>query len=345
MAHDLFISHSSKDKTISDAICAALEGAGIRCWIAPRDVQPGRSFAGEINRAIQQSKVMVLVFSASSNNSEQILREVQLAVNSHLHIVQFRLEDVRLNDDLGYFLSTPHWLDAMQPPLENHIHRLKTSIKVLLDAPPGQTITSAAPAEPEPSPPVAQPVVFSPPESEMRDAPAPVLQKREVSTASPAPSPPVNRGRKFMFAGAIVAFLAAGVLGGWWFGIQQPRKEKERLAAQQRAKEEIAAATRVKPYKNSLGMKFVPVPITSGKPVLFSVWETRVRDFAQFIEESGYDMKKGEAGLHGGVGRLRRLYSVEAGGRRLAGPAFSGGSEADGRSSGRLCELERRGRF
>ena len=45
-------------------------------------------------------------------------------------------------------------------------------------------------------------------------------------------------------------------------------------------------------------MKFAPVPITGGptdgQPVLFSIWDTRVRDFAQFIEESGYDMTKGE---------------------------------------------------
>jgi TIR domain len=64
MAHDVFISHSSSDKTIADAVCATLEKASICCWIAPRDVQPGRSFAGEITRAIQQSKVMVLIFSA-----------------------------------------------------------------------------------------------------------------------------------------------------------------------------------------------------------------------------------------------------------------------------------------
>ena len=70
MAHDVFISHSAQDKAVADAVCAALENAAVRCWIAPRDVQPGRSFAGEITRAIQQSKAMVLIFSAHSNNSQ-----------------------------------------------------------------------------------------------------------------------------------------------------------------------------------------------------------------------------------------------------------------------------------
>jgi peptidoglycan/xylan/chitin deacetylase (PgdA/CDA1 family)/tetratricopeptide (TPR) repeat protein len=133
MAHEVFISHSSLDKPVADAVCAALENAAIRCWIAPRDLQPGRSFAGEITRAIQRSKVMVLIFSAHSNTSEQILREVQLAANSHLHIVQFRIADVNPNDDLEYYLSAPHWLDALTPPLEDNLQRLGTSVKALLE--------------------------------------------------------------------------------------------------------------------------------------------------------------------------------------------------------------------
>ncbi|MEY2505143.1 MAG: hypothetical protein QOG27_1423 [Verrucomicrobiota bacterium] len=142
MVQDVFISHSAKDKTVADAVCAALERAAVRCWIAPRDVQPGRSFAGEITRAIQQSRVMVLIFSANSNNSQQVLREVQLAVSTHLHIVQLRIEDVRPNDDLTYFLSTPHWLDAMTPPLEKHLERLITAVEALL----GKEQTQAAPS-------------------------------------------------------------------------------------------------------------------------------------------------------------------------------------------------------
>jgi hypothetical protein len=83
MPRDVFISHSAQNKKAAETICAALEQNGIACWVAPRDVRPGKSFPGEITRAIQQSKVMLLIFSPHSNSSEQVLREVQLAVDSH----------------------------------------------------------------------------------------------------------------------------------------------------------------------------------------------------------------------------------------------------------------------
>ena len=134
MAHDVFISHSAQDKAVADAVCAALENAAVRCWIAPRDVQPGRSFAGEITRAIQQSKVMLMIFSRHSNASEQVLREVQLAVDCRVPIIRLRIEDIPLSDDLRYYLSTPHWLDALSHPLSKHIPPLTAAIRELLGA-------------------------------------------------------------------------------------------------------------------------------------------------------------------------------------------------------------------
>ena len=41
LADQVFISHSSKDEAIAAAICDHLETSGIRCWIAPRDIEVG----------------------------------------------------------------------------------------------------------------------------------------------------------------------------------------------------------------------------------------------------------------------------------------------------------------
>jgi TIR domain len=134
MTHDVFISYSTKNKSVADPLCAALESAEIRCWIAPRDVQPGLPFAGQITRAIHASKVMILIFSADSNNSEQIVREVELAANARLPIIDFRIDDLTPNDDLQYYLSTPHWFDATAVPLEKHLGPFAIAVKALLES-------------------------------------------------------------------------------------------------------------------------------------------------------------------------------------------------------------------
>lgn len=136
MSRDVFISHSAQDKKVAETICAALEDSGIQCWVAPRDVRPGRSFPGEITRAIQQSKVMLMIFSQHSNSSEQVLREVQLAVDCHVPIIRLRIEDIPLSDDLRYYLSTPHWLDALTQPLSKHIPPVAAAVKELLGPAP-----------------------------------------------------------------------------------------------------------------------------------------------------------------------------------------------------------------
>jgi hypothetical protein len=50
MTQDVLLSYSSKDKPSADAICAHLEAAGIRCWIAPRDIAAGDDWPTQLPR-------------------------------------------------------------------------------------------------------------------------------------------------------------------------------------------------------------------------------------------------------------------------------------------------------
>jgi hypothetical protein len=129
MAHDVFVSHSSKDKTTADAVCAALESEGIRCWVAPRDIIPGTDWGASIIDAINGTRVMLLIFSADANVSPQIQREVERAVNKRIPIIPMRIANIKPTGTLEYFLSAPHWLDAFPPPLERHFDRLKQVVQ------------------------------------------------------------------------------------------------------------------------------------------------------------------------------------------------------------------------
>ena len=136
MAHETFISHSSQDKIVADAITAALEQAGIRCWIAPRDIRPGDSWGGAIVTGIEQSRVMVVIFSAKSNDSKQVMREVERAVQNDVVVVPFRIEDVKPTKDMEYFLSSTHWLDAMTPEMDAHLQELTKTVSNILEREP-----------------------------------------------------------------------------------------------------------------------------------------------------------------------------------------------------------------
>jgi hypothetical protein len=132
MAHDVFISYSTKDKTIADAVCAKLEENKIRVWIAPRDVSPGSNFAGSIIQAINTCKVFILIWSA--NTSEHILTEINQAFDKGITIIPFRIQNIQPTDEMRYYLGRTHWLDAINPPLEHHIATLKDTILVNLDS-------------------------------------------------------------------------------------------------------------------------------------------------------------------------------------------------------------------
>jgi len=112
----VFISHSTKDKEIADAICRQLESEGIECWIAPRDIEVGSEWSEAIMRGIETCPAFILVLSANANHSEHVRREVAKAFSLKLAVIPFRTEPVMPNRSLGYFLETVQWLDAISPP-------------------------------------------------------------------------------------------------------------------------------------------------------------------------------------------------------------------------------------
>jgi hypothetical protein len=126
---DVFVSYSQPDAGCAFELVARLEAAGFSCWVAPRDISPAADWATEIIDAIAAARIMLLVLSASSNNSAQVRREVERAVHKQLHILPFRIEDVVPSKSLEYFLSAQHWMDAFTPPREGHYTRLCAYLK------------------------------------------------------------------------------------------------------------------------------------------------------------------------------------------------------------------------
>ena len=219
MAHDVFISHSQADKPAADAACAALEARGIRCWIAPRDIEPGQDWAASIVRAIRGSKIMLLVFSRDANQSIQVQREVERAANSGKVILPLRIDDVVPDEALEYYLSTPHWLDAITKPFEAHLEKLGDACTSLL------AVTGRSRQDGDQSSATSAPApVVAPPATEQPEPPT----RGSRSTATPGeiqpadhrhPTMPTSRQQrrplKWPLIAAVVVILAvaAGITG------------------------------------------------------------------------------------------------------------------------------------
>ncbi len=147
---DVFISYSQPDGDCAHEMVARLEAQGVKCWIAPRDIAPSADWAAEIIDAITAARVMVLIFSASTNQSPQVRREVERAVHKGVNILPFRIENVLPSKSLEFFLSSQHWMDAFPPPREQYYARLCSYLKTHLSS-----LEISAPLPPPLPPPIS----------------------------------------------------------------------------------------------------------------------------------------------------------------------------------------------
>lgn len=127
MKYDVFISYSNKDKVIATEICEYLEKNDIKCWMAPRNIVGGMAYAREILKGIDESQVLLFVFSANSNRSRHVESEINHAFNKEKIIIPFRTEDILMSDVLRYYMDTCHHIDGF-PLSDETLERLKESI-------------------------------------------------------------------------------------------------------------------------------------------------------------------------------------------------------------------------
>jgi TolB-like protein len=132
----VFISYAAHDLAAAQRVCLALEAAGIGCWMAPRDVQPGAQYADAIVRAINEAQSLVVLLSASSVASSHVGREVERAAAKHKQIIAFRIDAATLSPALEYFLSESQWIDAPALGMPAALSRL---VEAVGQEPPNST--------------------------------------------------------------------------------------------------------------------------------------------------------------------------------------------------------------
>jgi lipoprotein NlpI len=234
VAHDVFISYASKDKTTADAACAFMERRNIRCWVAPRDIEPGQPYGEAIIDAIHNCRLMVLILSSSSNLSPHVPKEVERAVSAGKTIVPLRIENVTPAKSLDFFISSVHWLDAITPPLESHLTNLAETIHKILPDRPGAAAESAVPPAPRAAAIAATPVASI------------------ASTSNPAR----RSGMRSEWLVAAVAVLACAVIVAWALLREKPQDH----ASQDRPSQDHANQPVVQPPSGGVVPSPTPAP-------------------------------------------------------------------------------------
>ena len=164
MAHQVFLSYATEDIDTARLLCRALEQEeGIRCWIAPRDVEAGTDYAAAILDAIKDSALVLLLFSSHANASPYVLREIERAVAYERPVVSLRLDGTPPSSSLEYYLNLWQWLDVPRG-IESRRPEIVAAVRKQLGAarrPPSSessefaAASAPASAAPTPAPPPA----------------------------------------------------------------------------------------------------------------------------------------------------------------------------------------------
>ena len=215
---EVFLSYASRDGATAQRICEYLESAGVRVWMAPRDVPAGALYADAIVRAINVCRTLVLVLSQDSVDSSHVGKEIERASSKRKPVIAFRLDAAELTPSLEYFLSESQWIDA-RPGLEPALPKLAEGIRRL-----GAGGTSAPGPRPSPAPPPAQP--------------------------PPMTSPPGSRAA--MRALVAIAAVVTALLCGWFVAVKAGWYHKAPTPSAAAASSE--ASTPVTAVRNSIAV-------------------------------------------------------------------------------------------
>jgi len=134
--HDIFICFSSKDEASARRVVERLEARELKCWISFRDVRAGENYQEAIVQALETTRGIVFLFSASSSQSNEIKKELSLGGGLKVPVFPLRLSPIIPTGALRYELATRQWIDIF-PNEQEALDKLADTIHEVLNRPVG----------------------------------------------------------------------------------------------------------------------------------------------------------------------------------------------------------------
>jgi TIR domain-containing protein len=121
---DAFISHSSSDARLAGRIEQTLEENGLKVWLDRSEIRLGRLLRNELQTAIRESRVIILLWSAVAAKSRWVAAEVLTA----FHLNRFIIACASDKTALPYFLQSTIYLN-LQPRKSGWVDELRRAIR------------------------------------------------------------------------------------------------------------------------------------------------------------------------------------------------------------------------
>lgn len=114
MNHDVFISYTTDEKKYATQLKDTLNLNGYSCWMAPESIPGGSSYANEIEKAISNCKVLVVILSDKAQDSIWIPKEISRALTHKKIVIPFHIDESNIRDPFIFFLSDTQWIEAFR---------------------------------------------------------------------------------------------------------------------------------------------------------------------------------------------------------------------------------------
>ena len=106
---EIFLSHSSENKDVADAVAGTLRNHGIPVWFSPTNIMTAQKWQDEIGRALRRCDWFLVLLSKAAIKSKWVKMELSYALNHSQyddHIMPVKIENCdyeHLSWTLGVF--------------------------------------------------------------------------------------------------------------------------------------------------------------------------------------------------------------------------------------------------
>lgn len=105
MNHDVYICYDKKDEYLSDELYQLFEKNNIKAWSKSKDMHSDES-VDTITNAISESKCFVLLLGKSSNDTNYIMTELDIAFSNEIPIIVFDIDEGKSSKKLEFLIRT-----------------------------------------------------------------------------------------------------------------------------------------------------------------------------------------------------------------------------------------------